>query len=249
LQTYSQEKDIPVVNDAFELLDPSNAQAYLRTFGPEVRRKGQACLAAGCLQGLAAEIPNKSFIAQVHQDGNICEVGVHYDEADGWVGNCSCDQQAKCLHISAVLQALMAEHSSAVVRNLSASRSTTGAGSGSKGKSGEEPGLARRLLAIAGRPLNVEETKFIRKVSAVFQRVRQLGHISRWDFQEMGFRLPGYGWDTLQIWPALPADEHEFWLYVVRAARGFGLEIPEFMLPVSDPDRIEERVAKWQRAA
>src|SRR5207244_10846162 len=71
---------------------------------------------------------------------------------------------------------------------------------------------------------------------------------SRWDFQEMGFRLPVYGWDTLQIWPALPRDEHEFWLYIVRAARGFNLSIPEFMLPVSDPSRIDARMAKWERA-
>src|SRR5215471_3353394 len=116
-----------------------------------------------------------------------------------------------------------------MVRNLSASRTTSAASAASKGKGTEEPGLARRLTAAVNRPITPEETKFIRKVSAVFQRVRQLGHISRWDFQEMGFRLPGYGWDTLQIWPALPADEHEFWLYVVRAARGFQLEIPEFM--------------------
>ena len=146
------------------------------------------------------------------------------------------------------MRALLAEHSSAVVRNLSASRATGGAGMALKGKSGEEPGLARRLLAHLGRPLNPEESKYIRKVRATYERVRQLAHISRWDFQEMGFRLPGYGWDTLDIWPAFPQDEYEFWLYIVRAAQGFGLPIPEFMLPVSDVSKIFDRMAKWERA-
>src|SRR5205085_1782836 len=81
-------------------------------------------------------------------------------------------QDERCGHMFAAMRALMAEHSSAVVRNLSASRSTGGGGVALKGKSEEEPGLARRLLAHLGRPLNAEESKYIRKVSATYQRVR-----------------------------------------------------------------------------
>ena len=236
------------MDDAFQLLDPGNAQAYLKKFGSEARRLGQKYFSSGFVHDLTPLAPGKSYSASVEANGQSSNVELHYDQVEGWRGTCSSHQDEKCAHMFATMRALLAEHSSAVVRNLSASRTTGGAGVALKGKSEEEPGLARRLLAQVGRPLNAEESKFIRKVSAVFKRVRQLGHISRWDFQEMGFRLPGYGWDTLQIWPALPQDEHEFWLYIVRAARGFNLSIPAFMLPVSDPGRIESRMAKWERS-
>src|SRR6266436_4354080 len=64
----------------------------------------------------------------------------------------------------------------------------------------------------------------------------------------MGLRLGGYGWEGLQIWPALPTDEHEFWLYVANAAQEHGLAIPEFMLPVTDATAIQERLHRWKRA-
>jgi hypothetical protein len=147
------------------------------------------------------------------------------------------------------MRALLAEHSSAVVRNLSSSNrsSAVDASAVAAATKKEEPGLARRLMAAVSRPLKPEETKFVKKVSGSFQRCRQLGHISRWDFHEMGLRLGGYGWEALQIWPAFPADEHEFWLYVARAARGFQTPIPDFMLPITDFRRIDARVAKWER--
>jgi hypothetical protein len=236
------------VNDAFELLDPGNAQAFLKKFSPEARRLGQKIFGAGSVHALNPDTPGKFFSAEVRSDKDTFKTQLYYDPVEGWMGDCSCPQRSKCPHVFAAMRSLLAEHSSAVVRNLSASRSTGGAGVGLKGKTAEEPGLARRLLAHVGRPLNPEESKFIRKVSSTYERVRGIGHISRWDFQEMGFRLPGYGWDTLQIWPAFPQDEYEFWLYVVRAAEGFGLSIPEFMQPVSDLSKISDRVVRWERA-
>jgi hypothetical protein len=236
------------VNDAFELLDPGNAQGFLKRFSPEARRLGQKIFGAGGVHSLNPDTPGKFFSAEVRSDKDLFKTQLYYDPVEGWMGDCTCPQRTKCPHVFAAMRSLLAEHSSAVVRNLSASRSTGGAGVGLKGKTAEEPGLARRLLAHAGRPLNPEESKFIRKVSSTYERIRGIGHITRWDFQEMGFRLPGYGWDTLQIWPAFPQDEYEFWLYVVRAAQGFGLSIPEFMRPISDLGKISERVLRWERA-
>src|SRR5437870_1636246 len=53
--------------------------------------------------------------------------------------------------------------------------------------------------------------------------------------------------DALQIWPAFPPDEYEFWLYVAYAAREHHAELPEFMAPITDLDAIEERMTKWRR--
>jgi hypothetical protein len=236
------------VNDVFELLDPDNAKSFLKHFSGEVRRKGESLFAKGVVEDLAAEEPGRAYLATVNDNGGY-EVEVYYDGVDGWIGSCECPREPNCPHVFATMRALLAEHSAAVVRTLSSGQATAvAASSPSKAKPEQDAGLARRLLAAVGRPLTAEETKFIRKVQAAYKRVRQLNHISRWDFQEMGLSLGGYGWDTLQIWPALPVDEHEFWLYVARTARAFRVVIPEFMAPVTDFSRIEERVTRWERS-
>src|ERR1051326_6877935 len=64
----------------------------------------------------------------------------------------------------------------------------------------------------------------------------------------MDLPLRGNDRNPLQIWPALPENECEFWLYVANAAQEHGLAIPEFMLPVSDLTLIQQRLARWRRA-
>jgi hypothetical protein len=234
------------MNDAFELLDPSNAQAFLKHFDADARRKGQACFQRGCVLELLPKTPGMTYSAQVDDDQPY-EVDLGYDSVEGWSGSCSCSREFDCAHVFAAMRALLAEHSSAVVRSLSASLPTSAAGRGAAPKPGEDAGVARRLMAALGRPLNALETKFIRKIHSTYARCVQLGHITRWDFEEMGLRLGGYGWDSLHIWPSFPVDEHEFWLYVARAAQVHQVPIPEFMLPVTDFKRIEERIARWER--
>ena len=72
--------------------------------------------------------------------------------------------------------------------------------------------------------------------------------ITRWDFEEMGLRLGGYGWDAIKIWPALPTNEFDFWLYVAHAASEHKIPIPDFMASITDFGLIEDRLKKWRRA-
>src|SRR4030095_2231166 len=85
-------------------------------------------------------------------------------------------------------------------------------------------------------------------VQRAYLQCRQSGRILRCDLSDMGLRLPGYSWDTLNIWPTLPATEYEFWLYVVREAKRHGAAIPDFMESISDTSAIEDRVTRWERA-
>src|SRR6266567_4157870 len=237
------------MNEAFELLDPLNAQAFLTSFDSTARRKGDAHFNLGHVRDLVAEDPGMAYSAEV-QDGQKREVYLHYDSVEGWSGDCTCPVEEDCEHIFAAMRALLAEHSAAAVRSLSAGASSASPmrARGGKKQDEESGGLARRLMATVGRPLDAKETAFIRKVHAAFLRCRQNGHITRWDFEEMGLRLGGYGWEALQIWPALPTDEHEFWLYVANAAQEHHLQIPEFMLPITDAAAISERLTRWKRA-
>jgi hypothetical protein len=233
------------MENGFELLDPGNARAFLKRFSPEDRRRGNLCFQRGCIQDLKCQKAGTSYAVSVEDDFNAT-VDLRYDPIEGWCGNCSC-QDEDCPHQYAAMRALLAEHSTAVVRNLSASNPKSTASNILSLRTETEPGLNRRLTAALNRSLTALETKFVRQIQNSYARCRQIGQITRWDFEEMGLRLGGYGWDGLKIWPAFPATEHEFWLYVAHAAREHNVSIPEFMLPVTDFAPIEERLKKWQR--
>jgi hypothetical protein len=238
------------VNDAFELLDPRSAEAFLNSFDPETRRRGKSHFQKGHVQGLEPVESGASYTASVQSGEVLHDVDLEYDPIGGWAGSCSCSREIDCEHIFAAMRALLAEHSAASVRSLSSlSPEAAAAVARAATKSDDDSGrLARQLMASLGRPLKAEENKFTRKVQNVFKRCQQNRHITRWDFDEMGLHLGGYGWDSLQIWPAFPTDEHDFWLYVANAAKQHNVKIPEFMEPISDLGAIQERLVQWQRA-
>lgn len=238
------------MNDAFELLDPRSAQAFLKSFDSETRRRGDSHFRKGQVQNLEPLEGGVSYTATVQAGEVSHEVRLDYDPIEGWSGTCTCSRQTDCEHIFAAMRALLLEHSAASVRSLSSVNSQTAmAVARAATKSDEETGrLARQLMSTLARPLKAEENKFIRKVQNVFKRCEQNRHITRWDFDEMGLHLGGYGWDSLQIWPSFPTDEHDFWLYVANAAKQHNVKIPAFMEPISDLSAIQERLIRWQRA-
>jgi len=235
------------MTEAFELLDPRNARAFLERFNSQARRKGEQHFRRGSVQALAPEQPGLVYSAEV-RDGEVQDVELEYDPVHGWSGVCSCPAQDACEHVFAAMRALLAEHSAAAVRSLSAGVPSAAAWAKSANATDEEAGgLARRLMATLRRPLDPKETRFIRKIQAVYKRCQKNRHITHWDFEEMGLRLGGYGWDALQIWPAFPVNEHEFWLYVAHAAQEHHVTIPEFMRSVTDLNGVQQILDRWRR--
>src|SRR6266478_1607809 len=148
------------MNDAFELLDPRNAQAYMKGFRSSTRRKGEALFRSSRVQNIVPEKPGMAYAALV-KDGALHKVDLLYDAVEGWSGNCSCDEEFDCEHVFAAMRALLAEHSTAAVRNLSAGLSHAGGTAPRASVKAEEAGsLDRRLMAALGRPLDATETKF-----------------------------------------------------------------------------------------
>src|SRR5437899_10863771 len=225
------------MENGFELLDPSNARAFLKRFNAEGRRKGNSCYQRGCVTLLEVDEPGESYNAKVQEQENDYEVGLYYDGSEGWMGECSCSPDDLCHHQYAAMKALLAEHGATVVRNLSSGKSTTPQ---SIARAREvDPGIARKLTAVLRRPLSGTEAKFVKGIENAYTKCRQTGNITYWDFEEMGLRLKGYGWDAVKIWPAFPANEHEFWLYIAHAAKQHNVPIPEFMRFITDFEPIE----------
>jgi len=196
---------------------------------------------------LEADRPGASYTARVQDHGTAYEVALYYSREQGWDADCTCPQEFDCEHVFAAMSALLAEHRTTAVRSLSAGTPQAGKHATAALTKPEAVDLAQRLTVAVARPLTAQETAFIKKVRSAYARCGQARQINYWDFQQMGFALLGHAWSGLQIWPAFPANEHDFWLYVANALLEHGLQIPEFMAPVTDLTAIQEPLRQWRR--
>jgi len=238
------------MTDAFTLLDPQGAHLFLKRLPALAKKKGEELFRTGRVQDIVVENPGTDFSTQV-LDGRLYEVDLRFDPFEGWEGDCTCSQEVDCQHVFAAMSSLLAENRAATVRHLSSNpRVAAAAMAASRLKQGSEPGneLARLLTVAVGRNLLPNELKYIAKINDVYERCQKNKRITGWEMQEMGFRIGGYGWDALHIWPVFPTNQHEFWLYVANAAQEKGMAVPDFMLPVTDLAPIRERITKWRRS-
>jgi hypothetical protein len=241
------------VSDAFELNDPIDAQALLGRVIGGLRHKGEVLFRGGRVQEFVVEEPGRVYSTGVAVEGGACRVTLRYDAGDGWWGNCSCPRRFECEHTYAAMCALLAEYRTVVVRGLSASlRSAMPmAASPASLAAPEDAGpMLERLRAALGRPLTMQESKFVQQVKALYVRCRQTRRISCWDFAEIGLPLgPGsLDWTALEIWPAFPSTLPEFWLYLANTAVERGVQFPDFMRPVTDLESVRQGLAAWRRA-
>ena len=240
------------MEDAFELVDPQDAQAFLKRYPLELRRRGEGLFRAGRVLDLVPKEPGLLYSAVV-RDVTDYSVELGYDETEGWIGLCNCSQEMECEHMYAVMSSLLAENRAASVRGLSSgmgsalARLAEARWKQRKATQPEIGELAERLEVAKGKRLTREELTFIKGLHGAFLRCSQSRQITAWDFQQMGLPLKGYSWADLKIWPAFPKNEHEFWLYVANAAQEQEIKIPDFMAPITDLSPIQERMARWKR--
>jgi hypothetical protein len=237
-------------------------QEFLNEFPMNIRRKGESYFRRGCVSNLvlapASDDPVDVAVSAMVQGRDLYSVNLFYDEVEGWFGECTCPLEMECKHIYAVMKAWLAELSAAQVRELS-SRSMLSApaparrspkkASAAPQEPEEKRDLSQMATAALGRALSREEARFIAGVQMVYRRSCTSRRISRWDFDEMGLTIGGYGWDALKIWPSFPKDEHEFWLYVANAVLENKRQIPRFTEPFTNLERIHDQMRRWRRLA
>lgn len=240
------------MDDDFQLSDLETAQAFLRQFGREARKGGHRLFHKGAVADLQAIEPGKSYHTMVQDDASQYRVELARS-GPGWRTACQCHSSVLCAHIYAAMCALLAEHRAAVVRQLSTgvvSSQTPAAVLKAKPEPHVEPSLIDRVRSALGRQLKGPELRFLTQLRDLYQRCARTHQIAYSDIQGLGFfRLNGYGWIFPKLWPAFPDTEHEFWLYLANFLNQQGATIPEFMVPVTDLSIIEERIARWHRAA
>jgi hypothetical protein len=238
------------MDEAFELLDARAAQEFLQRFPAAVRRKGEACFRGGRVHDLVPKEPGAVYTARV-RDGQEHLVELIYDPVDGWYGDCSCELEFDCEHVFAAMNALLVEHNAVAVRGLSAGRLgalARLAAARPKPPATDAYELAGRLLAATGRPLTREESRFLKLLHEAYLRCSRTRQLTYWDFHQLGLPLPEYSFGGLELWPAFPNGEYEFWLYLAHFIERQGHKFPEFMRPITDFTLIAERLARWHRA-
>ncbi len=240
------------VSDSFLIRDPHAAQEFLVEFDSASRREGEALFSNGAVAGLKVDQPGVAYRAWVDADGVSQGVTLAYDPETGWTGWCTCEEGEGCAHVFAAMRTLLGEHRTAAVRSLSGG--TPGrAAAVSAARLRPDPAatteLARRLMAALGRALEPAETRYLRQVHEVYGRCINRGGITPEDFAALDMPLPvRFRFGHLRIWPSLPTNEYEFWLYVAAAAREYQVPVPKIMLPVTDDEEIGRRLAQWERA-
>ena len=228
----------------FAQFNADAAQLFLKEFPTDVRRRGDELFAAEAVRELRCIAPGGEFVADV-QGETLLQTGLRYDpESKSWWEECTCPVGGGCEHAYAAMKALLAEHSAASVRNLSA-----GGRVAKRVPTPAAPGLlACKAAETLGRELSRPEAEFVRKIEERFAKLRDRPFLTGDDLLGFGFKFTGpNSWEKLEAWPATPKDEHEYWLYVALAVEERGLAWPEFLRPITDLGEVTRLVAEWRR--
>ena len=229
------------------------AERFLRLVPVQTRERGRFYHATGHVVNFACVNPDQAYTAVVH-GGRDYAVTLNYADQN-WASACSCPMQYDCKHTVAAmleLQALWAKESAV----------TPGLISSANGKPGKKKKPARaarplvpqppisplyeRLVAQLGRPLDYVEAGFIRRVQTLYGYAgsRQLTE------SDLGMLFPqrfGYGWATLELWPKVPRDDYELWLYLAVELRRRNIAVPGYMETITDLTLIEADLREWER--
>ena len=171
----------------------------------------------------------RGFTAEVETKW-LFTVSLFYSEA-GWRAECNCGLHFDCEHAYAAMTALM--------DGQEAPADTTP-------KNAVSP-LEQRLAEKLKRKLRLEERLYVTKLQQLYEQCRRKGGIEAWQLAELGVRIVGYAWGPLELWPALPKDDYEFWLYLAHAFRERNAPIPDFLESITDFSSILEPLTRMQR--
>ena len=232
----------------FEGFNLDAAQRYLKSFDSRTRGKGEQYFRAGAVESVTCEQPGLAYHAAV-LGGEVYHVDVFWD--DGWDAECSCPVGYECKHVYATVKQLLAEHSQAVVTNLSSATR--------KGfpiprvivppvPAPKPATFAETVSKKLGRKLAPDETRYLKTVNQLFREA--VGGGLYYVHQLHGLGLPQMNdyWSRLELYPGKPRSEQEFWnylaLYLEEQRR---MPIPPFLQSSTDLTEVRERMRRYQR--
>ncbi|MDB6156247.1 MAG: helicase c-terminal, partial [Chthoniobacteraceae bacterium] len=201
-----------------------------------------AYFVGGAVQDIAQHPGGESFSAEVTGSRSYRTVVVYEPGSNKWVETCSCSTGSQCRHTYALMKSLLV----APVPAAEAASETPDVPPVAPKKQAVSPFTAE-LEAAHERKLSVSELEYLGAIGQAFAQVKKNGVLQSEDLDSLDLDVPGFARDRVAIWPALPANEREFWLYLVLFLEERSVRIPFFMEPVSDPGPVRDRVEQWKR--
>ncbi len=227
--------------------EPEAAYELLASFAAGDRSRGEQYYRDGHVFGITCVVPGTHYQAEV-SGSEVYSVVLELNRLE-WLDSCSCPIGGGCKHAYAALKTLINTAGTIPIpipipipaEKLSPAKARELVFNSNTGP------LADKLQAAVGRELTKEETAFLRKVRDAATRAAIYHCIHGSDFIAMGLQSPCGPYEQPKIWPSLPKDEHEFWLYVAHAVKQIGGTIPAFMEPVTDLTVVGDRMRRWLR--
>jgi hypothetical protein len=233
------------------LYDNLAIERYLDGFDRTTSLRGAHYFKSHAVLQLRCDEPGGRYSATVRGSLDY-EVTLFFSEGE-WDGECTCPVGYECKHIYATMLALRKNASQfpSAPPNLTvlppASKSKKAAKSPSPPLVPASPVVTRVTKAL-GRPPNAKEAAFLRQVQMLFKKVNQSnGALLPYDLRLFAPALNDFGWAALDLWPKMPKDDFELWLYCAWELRRRGIDVPDFMRAATDFSVIEPQMHAWER--
>ncbi len=98
-----------------------------------------------------------------------------------------------------------------------------------------------------GRDLDDREADFVVKLEKRYRRFSLEQEIHDHDLVRLNPRWEITSYDKLELWPTPPRNILEFWNYIAYAFTKKRILYPEFMNAVTDLEKVQRRIAEWER--
>ncbi len=98
-----------------------------------------------------------------------------------------------------------------------------------------------------GRDLDDREADYVVKLEKRYRRFSLEQEIHDHDLVRLNPRWEITSYDKLDLWPTPPRNILEFWNYIAYAFTKKRILYPEFMNAVTDLEKVQRRIAEWER--
>ncbi len=98
-----------------------------------------------------------------------------------------------------------------------------------------------------GRDLDDREADYVVKLEKRYRRFSLEQEIHDHDLVRLNPRWEITSYDKLELWPTPPRNILEFWNYIAYAFTKKRILYPEFMNAVTDLEKVQHRIAEWER--
>jgi hypothetical protein len=215
-------------------------QRFLNSMGFQSLDRAKRSSSRGSVLEVDCVEPDHLYSARVPGE-RVYEVQLEF--ANGkWEAKCSCPVAARCKHIAAAMLALEERESESDNSEPPVSdRKRIAAFMKKRWQKAREAAvklppspLLDKVVAHLGRDLRPREAAFLRVVHSSFAKgPRPFTEADLRAMAEPGTAFNSFGsWNVVDLWPAFPANDFYFWLFVAWESYSHGRQNEEIFLSV-----------------